>query len=52
MGKAVCMGAGDTWELSVLPAQLSCEPKTALEVKFTIKQKIILQALLMACCNI
>lgn len=31
-------GAGNMRELSVRAAQFLCEPKTALKIKFTIKQ--------------
>ena len=32
-------GAGGMWELSILSAQFSCEPKTVLKTKFATKLK-------------
>lgn len=36
-GCCACVGAGSVWELSVLSAQLSCEPKNALNVNVILK---------------
>lgn len=37
--EAVHEGAGDTWEFPILSAQFFCKAKSALKIKFTIKQK-------------
>ena len=37
-GGCACVGAGETWEISVLSTQLYCELKTALKNKVYLKK--------------
>ena len=39
VGKAVCVGTRDTWELSVLSSQFCSDPKSALKGKVYLKEK-------------